>query len=253
MQLQLRDGVGVLEIDTANNNAINWSFVAELNHQLEEIEMNAEIKAVLLTARHATMFSPGLDLVYLHELSYSETRNFMIDFGKLYLRLFSLPKPLVVAVGGHAIAGGLLLAMTGDVRLVKAGDLRLGLTEIDLGIPVPPGAIEMLRYYLNNKSLEHLLYTGRVMTATEAHALRIVDAVIEPSAFPQTAFDHALQLAKKPAPAFRKMKEFMREEYIDRIERRDEEHLDSLLDLLTSEEARFRLQMVVAKLKNRPS
>lgn len=253
MRLHIQDSVALLEIDTASHNAINWSFIAELNQYLEEIEMNANIKAVVMTARNESMFSPGLDVAYLSELSYSETRNFVIDFSKLYLRLFSLPKPLVVAINGHAIAGGLLLALTGDIRLIKAGEVRLGLTEIDLGLPLPPGCLEMLRYYLNNKTLEQLTYTGRLFSHTEAQALRIVDAAVDPAQLPKAAFDQALQLAKKPAKAFRKMKEYLREEFIERIERRDEEHLDELLDHWTSEEARLRIGMLAQKLKSRKS
>lgn len=251
MRFNIQDGVGILEIDTHGNNAINGAFVGELNQLLDDIEVNTNVGAVLLTARHENMFSPGLDVIALYDLSYSETRNFVSDFSKLYLRLFALPKPLVVAINGHAIAGGLILAMAGDVRLVKAGEARLGLSEMDLGLPLPAGCLEMLRYYLSHRALEQMLYTARLLTPGEAQALKAVDGVIEAGQWQKTVFEQAAQLARKPARAFALTKEHLREECVERIERRDEEHLDELLDVWTSEEARLRLGMLVGKLKSR--
>ncbi len=251
MRTTYSDGVGILEIDTAGNNIINPAFIAEINAYLDEFEVDSRARAVVLTAGHKTMFSPGLDVITLYGLSYAETRAFVIDFCKLYLRLFSFPRPLVVALNGHAIAGGLLLAAAGDFRLVKSGDVRIGLTEIDLGLPLPAGCIEMLRYGLSNRMIEQLVYSGKLFTPNEALALGLVDQVVEEEILLRTAFERARALAQKSQKTFQKMKEYLREDYIDRIEQKDEEQLDALLDYWTSEEAKFRLRLLIEKLNAR--
>lgn len=251
MRTTYNDGVGILEIDTAGNNIINPAFIAEINAHLDDLETDGRVRAIVLTAQHKTMFSPGLDVITLYHLSYAETRTFVRDFCKLYVRLFSFPRPLIVAVNGHAIAGGLLLAAAADFRIIKSGDVRMGLTEIDLGLPLPAGCIEMLRYALSHQAIEQLIYSGKLFTPSEALAINLVDQIVEEELLLRTAFERARALAQKSQKTFQKMKDYLREDYVDRIEQKDEEHLDALLDYWTSEEARSRLSPLIEKLKAR--
>ena len=62
------------------------------------------------------------------------------------MRLYTLPMPLVVACTGHALAGGALLVLTGDVRVAARGAFRIGLNEVQLGLPLPILAVELARY-----------------------------------------------------------------------------------------------------------
>src|SRR5690606_35275794 len=102
-----------------------------------------EAKAVVVLGRPGR-FSAGFDLKVMMS-SPDAARALVLEGGALLLRVLELPLPVVTASTGHAIAGGLLLLATGDVRLGAGGDFKLGLNEVANGMPVPIFAHELAR------------------------------------------------------------------------------------------------------------
>src|SRR6266705_1062780 len=114
MRIERQGDVAVLRLESGKVNAIGPRFLAELNGLLDAL---GEAKAAVVTGRGGA-FSAGLDLPALVELDRPSMRAFIGQFNATMLRLFELPIPLVAAVNGHAIAGGCVLALQADLRLV---------------------------------------------------------------------------------------------------------------------------------------
>src|SRR5437870_1175022 len=101
-------------------------------------------RAVVMTATGRT-FSAGVDLVRLLEGGAPYVRKFLPVLSEMFATVFSHPAPVVAAINGHAIAGGCVLACAADKRLMARDGGRIGATELLVGVPFPPAAVEILR------------------------------------------------------------------------------------------------------------
>ncbi|MEE8435072.1 MAG: enoyl-CoA hydratase-related protein, partial [bacterium] len=101
MRLERRGNIGVLYIDTDNNNAINFDFITESHRWMDEIEQDPGLDALVVTASHKTLFSPGVDLVTVMGYSREELRRFYEEITALIRRKFLFSKPEVYALNGH--------------------------------------------------------------------------------------------------------------------------------------------------------
>jgi enoyl-CoA hydratase len=132
------------------------------------------------------------------------------------LELFALPKPLIVAVNGHAIAGGCIFTLAGDYRFMSGGNARIGMPELLVGVPFPPSVIETVRFALPPQHLQMLMYTGRTVLPDEALRLGIIDEVVDAAVLSSRAEELARHFAGLPARAFALAKQELRDPSISR-------------------------------------
>jgi len=211
-----RDGaLAVVTLDRPPANALNRDFFAELCALLPSLDA-ADVRAVVLTGT-GRFFSAGLDLPEIVTYRGADTTEFMARFDDGYTALFALEKPVVAAVNGHAIAGGAVLAATADFRLAADGEGRIGVTEIQVGVPFPASALEPIRFACAGPDLPELLYRGRVYSPAEARARRLVDAVVPAADLLPNAVALARELAAHPPAAFAASKRALRAESLARI------------------------------------
>src|SRR5260221_11568704 len=102
-------------------------------------------RAVVLTGTGA-IFSAGVDLLRLLEGGAPYVRKFLPALSTMLATVFSHPAPVVAAINGHAIAGGCVLACAADRRLMVRDGGRIGVTELLVGVSVPPAAMEIMRW-----------------------------------------------------------------------------------------------------------
>jgi enoyl-CoA hydratase len=115
--------------------------------------------------------------------------------------LYTLPIPTVAALNGHALGGGLVLALACDWRLAAEADLRIGLTEVTAGVPYPAVAMEIVRAELTPAALRSLVLTGRVVAPQAAMTLGVVDELVSPEGLFSRALARARELAALPGYA----------------------------------------------------
>ena len=248
MKLERQDGVGILYIDTEYNNAYNLESVREANEMLDEAENDGAIGALVVTASHKSMFSPGLDLPTLLGYSREEILRFFQDIAGLVRRKFVFPKAQVYALNGHAIAGGGLRPLTGEYRIMAEGSARIGLVEIDLGIAMPRGSAAMVQYVLGVPLTETLLMEGRTYSPAEAMEIGYVDAVAERGQLLDRAIEQARFLAAKPQPGYALLKQYLRGETAKRMQALDDTGSAEMMEQWFDGETRKRVQAVVASL-----
>lgn len=251
MKLECRDGVGIFHIDSQYNNAYNLDSVREANEILDQAEQDGAVRALVVTASHKSMFSPGLDLPTLMGYSREEIHRFFLDIARLVRRKFIFPKAQVYALNGHAIAGGGLMPLAGEYRIMAEGSSRIGLVEIDLGIAMPRGSAAMVQYVLGTPLTETLLMEGRTYSPTEAMEMGFVDAVAEPGQLMDRAIAQARFFAEKPQPGYALLKQYLRGETAERMEALDDAGAAEMVEQWFSDETRQRVAAVVASLKNK--
>ena len=134
-------------------------------------------------------------------------------------KLFVMPKPVVAAVNGHALAGGCILACASDVRWMATGRGRVGVPELLVGVPFPVVALEIVRAATTDAVAARLAVTGSTHLPDEALRLGLIDAVAEPEALLDRARESASQLAAIPALSYALVKRQLRWPTLDRCER----------------------------------
>ena len=193
-------GVHQLVMDHGPN-ALDSPLMSALREALGNLAEDGA-PAVILASAHPRLFCPGWNLKLLAGAGRDDIAEFLSDFNALILDLFSYPGPTAAAIGGHAVAGGCLLALTCDLRVMATGQPRQGLSELNLGVPVPGTSLRMLRARLSSPALDDLVFRGEGCTAERARELGIVHRTAGPNDLLTVTEIEMAKLAGRPRRAF---------------------------------------------------
>ena len=216
-------------------NALNEPMIEQINNCLTDLENDKTVKAIILTGQ-GNFFSFGFDIPEF--LSYSKD-SFMMCLSKftdLYTRVFLFPKPIVAALNGHTMAGGCMLAIACDYRIMVSGKARIALNEIGFGASVLAGSVEMLKYCAGQKNAQSILYSGAMYSAEEASQLGLVDQISSQENLTEDTMKIAQDLAKKDNTAFRSIKNLLRRPVAEEMTKKEEGVIREFVDIWYSEE-----------------
>ena len=202
-----------ITMDDGKVNALSPTLLAELDQALDQAEKDS--KAVVLTGREGR-FSAGFDLRVLMS-GPENARSLLVAGFNILLRLYDFPKPVVIACTGHALAGGALLVATGDQRLCAQGDFKIGLNEVQKGMPMPILAHSLAADRLDPRHLFQAVVQAEIYDPKGAQRVGWVDEVVEPGALLQRATEEASRLAQLPATAYALSKSSLRRRTIEHI------------------------------------
>ncbi|SFP14994.1 enoyl-CoA hydratase/isomerase family protein [Amycolatopsis rubida] len=202
--LEVEGGVGTIRLDRPPVNALNNQVQAELAEAAREASDRDDVRAVILYGGEKT-FAGGADIKEMASRAYPEIAKFGAELTASLARVANIPKPVVCAITGYALGGGLELALTADWRI--AGDnVKVGQPEIQLGIIPGAGGTQRLTRLIGPSKAKDLIFTGRFVKAEEALKLGIVDEVVAPDDVYAAARKWASQFANGPAVALRAAK-----------------------------------------------
>ena len=174
-----RDGrLAVLRLDKARGNAIDEPLAEALAQAAAELAQDDGVRGVLLASAHPKLFCPGLDLVALAEYDRASMERFMGAFGVTVWALYGLAKPVVAAVSGAAVAGGCILALCADYRVLRRG-APIGLNEVKVGVPLPWSVTRLLRASVPPQALARIALLGRNFADEEALAAGLADELAQ--------------------------------------------------------------------------
>lgn len=211
------EGVVGIELNKGPVNALTPELLMSFADLLGELAGDDAVRAVVLSSPFK-VFSAGLDLKEVQHFDISQQQAIVEALNVGFLALFAFPKPVVAAVGGAAIAGGLFFVLASDLR-VAGPRAAFGLAEIRVGVDFPVGPMEIARATLDPNTLRRLMLTGQPMAAEEARAAGIVDVLEEDAgAVLERAVAEARALAALPSIGFGLVKRQIREPAISTIE-----------------------------------
>jgi enoyl-CoA hydratase/carnithine racemase len=215
------DGVRLLTLDRPPANAITAGLLGDLSGAFDAARDDSTVRAVVLSG-DGRFFSAGLDLRGGIDFQAAVSPGAAVDpFGALracLLNFLRFPKPIVAMLGGHAIAGGLILVLACDYRLGLDGAYRIGLNEVEIGASFPKAAFEIVRLRLSHQQASELLLGAAVYPASQAVRLGVVDELIPADGFESTVFRRAARLGSFPRDAYAHTKAALVSEAIARIE-----------------------------------
>lgn len=216
IDVKFDDGVAIVTMEHGKANALDIEFCQALIALFAELKAMIDVKAVILTGQ-GKMFSAGVDLKRLSAGGADYVSQFLPVLHALYDAVFFMPRPVIAAINGHAIAGGAVLAACADRRVMAADSGKIGITELQVGVPLPVLAFEIVRFAVPSRYLsEFALGAGTYATADALQkgwvdeavdgwelmprAMRIAKsyAALSPEAFAQTK----MQIRQPVADAF---------------------------------------------------
>lgn len=207
--------VAVLRMDDGKANAIAQAVVDEFNRHLDAIDSDGDVRAVLIAGRTGR-FSAGFDLNAMTS-SQASMRQLVTSGGRLAARLLLQPHPVVIACTGHALAMGALLLLAGDHRIGAAGDWKIGLNEVAIGMPMPRWGVELARDRLAPTQLEWRLLLGQTGGPDEAVAAGFLDRVVPAEELLDQAMETATRVAELRTAAVAGTKQRLRAALVERM------------------------------------
>jgi enoyl-CoA hydratase len=221
---ELTNKVAVVRMDDGKANALSYTMIDAVLAALARAEQEAS--AVVLTGR-AGRFSAGFDLREMMA-GMDKAIALLARGADFLLGLYTTPLPLVIACSGHALAGGALTVLTGDIRVGAQGAFRIGLNEVQIGMPMPVLAMEFARDRLAPGSLTAATLFATVYSPDEAKAAGYLDEVVDEGAVLDTAVAHAARLGTLPREAYARTKMALREKSVKYIRSMFEEDMTRL-------------------------
>jgi enoyl-CoA hydratase/carnithine racemase len=205
VRLEVDGAIGTIRLDRPKMNAINSQLQAELREAAVEARERTEIRAVVLYGGER-VFAAGADIKEMEALSYPDMLAWGTGLQEALKVVARLPKPVVAAVNGYALGGGLEIALTADFR-VLGESAQVGVPEILLGVIPGAGGTQRLTRLVGPAKAKGMVYTGRFVKADEALALGIADRVVPDADVYAAAVEMASQWANGPAVALRAAKQ----------------------------------------------
>ena len=204
VRLEVADGIGTIRLDRPPVNALNDQVTAELAAAASAADDSADVRAVILYGGEK-VFAAGADIKEMAEADYAEMT---VRSGRLQAALSlvaDIGKPVVAAITGYALGGGLEVALAADFRVAGAG-ARLGQPEIQLGIIPGAGGTQRLPRLVGPARAKDIIFTGRMVDSAEAYAIGLVDQVAPDDSVYAAALDLVRRYAAGPALALRAAK-----------------------------------------------
>ena len=245
-----RDGrVLIATMARGKANALNAAFVEELHQVVAQARDDASVGSLVIASANPRLYSAGLDLGEVFAYDDARMTRFFERFVLLLDDLRAVPKGVVAAVSGHAYAGGALIALACDFRVMADGDFGFALNEVDLGLVLPAAAARWIAPVLGGAARE-VLIAGMPVSPQRAYAVGLATAVVPPEAVRERAVALARSLAEKPPLGFAAIKQALNEAtggVADAETRRG--FVDEFMRFWTGTESRQRRQALAASVK----
>jgi enoyl-CoA hydratase/carnithine racemase len=194
--------VALVKLNRSVTNPLNLKFLWVISEKLQELKNDTAITSIVLTSSNNKFFSIGFDIPELYELDRSEMKDFYTTYNRLSIELYTFPKPTVAAIAGHAIAGGCILTLCCDHRIISEGKKFMGLNEIKLGLPVPYPADCILRDLVDTGTARDVMEGGEFFLPDKSLEMGIVDQVAPLEDVIPKSIEKAKSMGEMPREAF---------------------------------------------------
>jgi len=158
-------------------NAINASMLKELSEATDTIEKEANVRCIIIKGVGERAFSSGADLTELLKLTQETATKFSVMGQQVFSKLEKISKPVIAAIGGYALGGGLELALACDLR-IAADDAELGCPETKIGLIPAWGGTQRLPLVVGLSNAKRLIILGDRVKANEALEIGLIDRVV---------------------------------------------------------------------------
>ena len=242
LEIQRNEGIATVRMARGKVNALDGEMVEELRSTFRELAGRDDTAGAVLTGSGA-FFSFGLDVPSLYDLAPPAFAAFLRDFAALYTEMFAFPRPLIAAINGHAAAGGCMLALACDQRLMAEGPGRIGLNEASFGSSLFAGSVEMLRFTVGDPAAARVAHTGALFDPRAAADLGLVELVSGDQLLSE-ARSRVRALSHGHLAAFGSIKSLLRGRVLETMRATESASIDEFVEIWYSPSTRKELQRI---------
>jgi len=202
VEYRVEDGIAVLELNRPKANAYNLETLRELDDAILAARLDDGVHVIVLRGKGEKFFSAGADIEMLATQSNPFRYYFALYGHETLTRLENTPKLVIAALNGHAVGGGLEIAMACDLRIAKRDGGRLGLAEVNLGVMPGMGGTQRLPRWVGRAQALELAVTGRQLSFEEAQEIGLVQHIFDAENFFEQVLDYARQFVPPNKASF---------------------------------------------------
>ncbi|MCG2633384.1 MAG: enoyl-CoA hydratase/isomerase family protein [Gammaproteobacteria bacterium] len=244
------DAVAELCLTNPPANAMGLPFI----HAVTEAVRSApdEGARAIVLSNSGTIFSAGLDVPSLLPLERDGIVTLWRDLFHMMRSMIASPIPVIGALGGHAPAGGCVMAICCDYRIMaEEPKFKIGLNEVAVGIPMPDMLYQVLRYLVGSHQAANMCTTAELMTPQKALRIGLVNELAPADQVRDLAINYAQGVTQLPPNAMQQTRQRTRSELLEMAPEPDEQTLMTVVDSWFTEETQATLRGLVARLKSR--
>jgi enoyl-CoA hydratase len=193
VRARVEDGVALLTLDAPPANCYSYEMMRQLDAAILDVRMDPAAHVVVLRGAGDRFFCAGADIKMLQSVTPEYKYAFCLHANETLMRLEQTPKLVIAALNGHCVGGGLEVALACDLRLARRGAGKIGLPEVALGVLPGTGGTQRLARLIGRSRAIEMMATGGTFPFEEAHALGIVNQVLEPDDFEAQVLRYARQ------------------------------------------------------------
>jgi len=245
-------GVAIMKWNNPPVNSLSFKLLEKSIETIKTLEQDPKCGALILTSDIPNIFCAGLDFKEIHRPQREQYLKYSLAFSQLWADLYGSRLATVIAVNGSSPAGGCMMAVAGDYRIMKAGKGTIGLSEVHLGLPLRGWVYEAFVNVVGHRQAELTGQRGILFNANDALRIGLVDEVVSSDEeLLQRANYHAELLAKLSSDARHQTKMDLRQPLLDRMKDSMEKGTHLMVDTMMSEKMQTTLDAYFEKLKKK--
>ena len=248
LKTETKDNYVIITLDRGKASPMNEALIIEMRELIKKLENDPHVQGAILTGKEH-IFSAGLDVLELYENNEEQMMQFWVNFSSLIRELAAFKKPIVCAVTGHSPAGGCILALCCDYRIMATGNYKIGLNEIPVGITLPDIVMPLYTFVIGTRTAYQFIMEGKLSTPEEALAVKLVDEICSADELMDRAEKKLQTYLSFDPETWQNSKQNMRKDLIKALSPDFETGFRVTLDQWWSAGSRERLGNLVASLK----
>lgn len=245
-----KENYGIIQMDREKANPMNHEFVAGLRIALKNFLEDDSIKGVIINGKE-NFFSAGLDLPELYGYDEIQFEKFWRNFMDFICDMVAFDKPLIASINGHAPAGGCVIAIGCDYRVMAAGNYKIGLNEIPVGLVLPRGLFEMYSFWLGDRVAYQYALEGKLFSPDHAKEIGLVDEVVPADKVLETAEAKLKQFLSFEQNSWRISKRQMKQQQLKSISSISDFEMNTFMQQWWSAPVRKIIEQFVENLKKK--
>ena len=247
IKVSQQDQIQILELNRPKVNAIDESLIKALNVELDKSESDNSIKGIILTGQDG-IFSGGLDIINLYEKDKEYMKSFWDLFSNLLLRIYRYPKLIFTAISGHSPAGGTVISIMTDYRIMSKGNYVIGLNEVAVGLSMPIAIGRVFQSLLGERVAEKMTLTGKLVNPDKAQEIGLIDEVVDSENLLKHSINTMNEWLKLPFNKQIESKLSLRNDVINVMVNTIEKENDNFINAWFSDECRATMESIIKKL-----
>ena len=239
-----------IRLSSGTANALTTAVIQDLAQAVADA--NRDARGAMLCGGDK-FFSNGVDLDWALTQSRAEIKEMFDALAGLILAMLESPLPIVGAIEGHAIGGGMAIYLACDYRYGATGHVLIGKPEVLLGVPNPYYGDQLLRFVAGDFVASDMIYTGRLVRAEEGRALNLVHEVGPKAEIEAMAWERLLFLRDLAPEAFQESKRMRLGKFCADLREQMPTRIARQVEIWSGDEAQARLRAGAERLKRRRS